>query len=86
MSQQVTLSGLYNNKFIERFITAISNSTGLSRDASGTAAGIAAIVTVLLAWQRMSSSEDNLALSGIPTPKGARPIIGMCHGLFFNDR
>ena len=77
MSQQLTVSGLFNNKFIERFIALISNTTGLSRDASAAAAGIAAITTVLIAWRQVRSSGDNPPLNGIPTPKGARPIIGM---------
>ncbi|KAG2219846.1 hypothetical protein INT45_000733 [Circinella minor] len=53
----ITLSSLYNNRFVKRFIALTSNTTGLSRDASATAV-------------------ENPAFNGIPTPKGARPIIG----------
>ncbi|KAI7852865.1 cytochrome P450 [Circinella umbellata] len=76
MSQQLTVSGLYNNRLVERFITLISHTTSLSRNASVTAVSIAAITTALLAWQKMRSSTENPAFDGIPTPKGARPIIG----------
>ncbi|KAG2217228.1 hypothetical protein INT45_012687 [Circinella minor] len=76
MSQQLTVSGLYNNRLVEHFITLISNTTSLSRDASATAVGITAVATALFAWHRIKSSRENLAFNGIPTPKGARLIIG----------
>ncbi|KAG2224700.1 hypothetical protein INT45_009015 [Circinella minor] len=78
MSEQSILSNrLYNNKSIEKFITLISNTTGLSHSASATTAGVVVLTaTILFAWKQTRLTRKIIPLVGIPVPKGALPIVG----------
>ncbi|KAI9246482.1 cytochrome P450 [Phascolomyces articulosus] len=76
MSQQLTVSNIYNNKFIERFLALIRNTTGLTENGTKTVASAAAIGIILLAWKQMKSSRKQAAFVGMPIPKGSRPLVG----------
>ena len=83
MSQQLTIAGLYNNKFAERWLAWIRDITGLRQEstaAAAAAAAAAAIATILfttITWKHFSSSRKLTPFQGIPTPKGARPFVGI---------
>ncbi|KAI9246485.1 cytochrome P450 [Phascolomyces articulosus] len=79
MSQQLTISNLYNNKLVERYLAWIRDVTGLSQEATTVAAAAAAITaflcTTTFTWQYFSSKQP-ATFANIPTPKGARPFVG----------
>ena len=82
MSQQLTIAGLYNNKFAERWLAWIRDITGLRQESTvAAAAAAAAIATILftttITWKHFSSSGQHTPFQGIPTPKGARPFVGI---------
>ncbi|KAI9496906.1 cytochrome P450 [Zychaea mexicana] len=81
MSQQLTISSFYNNKFAQRVLSWIRDTTGLEDSTTATAAGAAAVAAVVLAttvaWQHASSSKNKpIPFQGIPTPKGCHPLVG----------
>ena len=82
MPQQLIMSSLHNYKLVERLITLIHDTARLSRNASATAAGVAAVAAVLCTWEQCRSSRNKHTLNGIPTPKGAYPIVGMSYNFF----
>ena len=76
-AQSILSNSFYNNKYIEKFITLIRDTTGFSHNASTTTAGVAVAATILFAWQQIRSTRKKSALASIPVPKGALPVVGM---------
>ncbi|KAG2220754.1 hypothetical protein INT45_012247 [Circinella minor] len=79
MSQRLSIESLYN-KSAERWLAWIRDITGLGQDtmtAAVAAATIAAILlTTTITWKHLSPSRKPVPFQGIPTPKGARPLVG----------
>ena len=76
-AQSILPKSFYSNKAIEKFITLIRDTTGISHNASTMTAGVVVAATILFAWQQIRSTRKKSALASIPVPKGALPIVGM---------
>ena len=78
---QLSITSLYNNsKIVQRLILWIRENAINSKSTAITSGAALAVTLLVLTklWRRRSDKDTPTPFIGIPTPKGCRPIVGMC--------